>query len=484
MRRSFFLYLAAVFVIGLFVAASRQVLFLLAGIGFIFWRRPRFWWLAGVLIFFGAIFYHQEFDSRATNSKLRAQIGMPASGRALISEDIDPGGNYQSVVAIYLNKAGQSGEKFLMRLPAYPLYQAGEIISFSGTWEEPKNWSAFRYDRYLARQEIYVLLNFPKAEKVGAAKGFLFSLWRFKSRLYQKIIAALPEPEAGLAAALTLGYRQTISAEDKTVFAETGLSHLIAISGSHLSLLAGMFFLFLKRLKIKERAAAPLVIIFLWFYVFLTGLSASALRSVLISTVVLSGIGKRWQLSSGSLLLVCAALMLLKNPLLLRDDLGFQLSYLAMLALIYGQPLGEAKFGKGPIRSLLILTTIAQILTWPVSALNFGRVSSLAPLANLAVTSLFTWLLPLLILNVILSFFISWPFLWVGSYLLLHFIFLISRFLASLPGAAISLNISEAFVYGYYLLIFLIYRRLQKKERFKKSPQLEDFLNQFKNYRN
>ncbi|BFD25108.1 MAG: ComEC/Rec2 family competence protein [Candidatus Parcubacteria bacterium] len=484
MRRSFFLYLAAVFISGIFVAASGQPLFLLAGLIFVFWRRPPWWWLVGIILFFGAIFYHQEFDSRANSSKLRTQVGETASGRALISEDIDPGGDYQKVVAIYLTADGQLGERFLMRLPAYPRYRAGEIISFSGTWEAPENWSAFRYDRYLARQEIYVLLNFPKAEKIGVAKGFFFSLWRFKARLYQKIIAHLPEPEAGLAAALMLGYRQTITADDKTVFSETGLSHLIAISGSHLSLLAGMLFLFLKRLKIKARAAAPLLIIFLWFYVALTGFSASALRSVLMSTFVLSGAGKRWRLSSGSLLLICAAIMLLKNPLLLRDDLSFQLSYLALLALIYGEPLAEAKFGQGPIRSLLILTMLVQLLTWPVSALNFGRVSLLAPVANLLVTALFTWLLPLLITNVILSFAISGAFFWAGTYLLLRTIFLISRFLASLPDAAVSLTISEHFVYVYYLIIYLLYRHLKKTMRFKKSPQLEDFLNQFKNYQN
>lgn len=484
MRSSFFIYLAAVFVIGIFIAATGQALFLLAGLVFVFWRRPRFLGLLGSLVLLAAFFYHQEADAKIFTSNLYSRVGQVALGRALITEDIDPGGNYQSIIAVYLDSRGRRGEKFLLKLPAYPRYQAGEIVSFSGVWERPENWSDFRYDRYLARHEIYALLNFPKTEKVGELKSFLFSVWHFKRKLYRQIISFLPEPEAGLAAALILGYRQTIKAADKTLFSETGLSHLIAISGAHLSLLAGMFFLLLKSLRISRRHASSLVIIFLWFYVILTGLSSSALRSALMSSLILSGVGKRWHLSSGSLLLFCAVLMLLNNPLLLRDDLGFQLSYLAMLALIYGQPLAAARFGKGPIRSLLILTILAQLLTWPVLALNFGRVSLVAPVANLLVASLFAYLLPLLFFNVLFSFFLPIPVLWVGAYLLLNYIFLVSRLLASFPLSSVAVSISPFAAGVYYFFLLFVYWRLKKKSTFKKSPQLEDFLDQFKNYLN
>ncbi|MDD3434926.1 MAG: ComEC/Rec2 family competence protein [Patescibacteria group bacterium] len=481
MRSSFFIYLAFVFVVGIFVAATGQILFLLPALVFVFWRRPLFLGVLGGLVLVLAFFYHQEADAKIFASNLYNQVGQVALGRALITEDIDPGGNYQSIIAVYLDEKGRRGEKFLLKLPAHPSYHAGEVISFSGIWERPENWSEFRYDRYLARQDIYVLLNFPEAEKVGELKGFLFSIWHFKRKLYRQIISFLPEPEAGLAAALALGYKRTISAADKTVFSETGLSHLVAISGAHLSLLAGLFFLLLKNLKFSRRFASFLVIIFLWFYVILTGLSASALRSALMSSLILSGIGKRWQFSNGSLLLLSAALMLLANPLLLRDDLGFQLSYLAMLALIYGQTLAEAKLGKGPVRSLLILTILAQIVTWPVLALNFGRVSLVAPVANLLVTSFFVWLLPLLLSNIFISFFLPIPFLWVGTYLLLHYVFLLSHFLVNLPLSSVALNISPLGAGAYYLFIFGFYLRLKKKVSFKKSPQLEDFLDQFKN---
>jgi competence protein ComEC len=155
-----------------------------------------------------------------------------------------------------------------------------------------------------------------------------------------------------------------------------------------------------------------------------------------------------------------------------------------MLALIYGQPLAAARFGKGPIRSLLILTILAQLLTWPVLALNFGRVSLVAPVANLLVSSLFVYLLPLLLFNVLFSFFLPIPVLWVGTYLLLNYIFLVSRLLASFPLSSVAVSISPFAAGVYYFFLLFVYWRLKKKSTFKKSPQLEDFLDHFKNYLN
>lgn len=469
MKVSFFIYLSAAYILGVFSAASNNPLVWLGAVLFLLRKRPLIVTCLALGVALSAFAYYNYCDHRANEAKLRQHVGEELQGQVIVIEDIDPGLKNQKLSVAILSPNEFLDEKMLITTFLYPQFQVGDILEFRGRLAIPENWSEFRYDRYLARQKIYALMSYPHLMKVGEQVDWFYFLMKIKNKLYQRVVACLPEPEAGLAAALMLGYRNTITPEAKNIFAQTGLSHLIAISGSHLTLLASLLFLFLSRLKVPSRKGAYLVILFLWFYVILTGLSASALRSALMTTVVLISEQRGWRLSGGGLLVISAAIMLIHNPLFWRDDLGFQLSFLAMIALIYGQPIGEYYLGRGSVKSTLILTTMAQLLTWPISAANFGQASIVAPLANLLVTWTFVWLLPLLIANTLLSFVFSWSWLWIFTYFLLNFIFLISSFLAKLPGASLSFDISPLGMWIYYGVLFLIGRKLYLKVQ-KRAP--------------
>lgn len=476
MSVSFFVYLSGAYVLGIFAAATGNLIVLLGAIIILLFKRHFFSFIIALSVLSSAFIYYHHCDQLVTESQLWRREAGDFQGQGVVVEDVDPGGKNQKLIIKLLSPQEYLGEKVLIKTFLYPRFQAGDVLEFNGVLTKPENWSNFRYDRYLARQGIYVLMSYPHVSKIGEQTSWFFSLMKFKKQLYQQIIAALPEPEAGLAAALMLGYRDTITPEAKNIFAQTGLSHLIAISGSHLTLLASLLFLFFSRLKVPLKKGAFIVIIFLWFYVILTGLSASALRSALMATLVLINERKKWKFSSGGILLLSAALMLIHNPLLWRDDLGFQLSFLAMIALIYGQPIGEHYLGKGSLRSTLILTTNAQLLTWPISAYNFGSASIIAPLANLLIAWTFTWLLPLLIANTLFSFVFASSWLWLGTYFLLHFIFITSRILSQIPGASASLNISSQGLWVYYFILFFVgrYLHFRVKKRALQTRTLSD----------
>ena len=219
-------------------------------------------------------------------------------------------------------------------------------------------------------------------------------------------------------------------------------------------------------LGVSRRRSFWPVLIFLWLYTMLTGLQASALRAAVMGSLTLWGEKNGRRDAGGRLLCLAASVMLLFNPLLLRDDLGFQLSFLAMLALIYLCPLGEKLWGRGEVKSILIMTLASQLITWPISAYNFGRFSVIAPLANLVVVWIFAWLLPALLIATFLSF--IFPPLGViffaPSYFMLHYVIWAGNWLASWPRACLDVRISWPVELFYYAILFVTYLLFSRKK--------------------
>ena len=378
-----------------------------------------------------------------------------------INEEIDPGGKYQKLIV----KDLKNNNLILVTTDKYPELKYGDVIELSGKLEVPSNWSEFRYDRYLARYDIYLQMAWPKIKVIKNIPDFYSQLLNIKNNVYRIINSALPEPYAGLANALLLGYKNTLDEVEKIAFSCCGLSHVVAISGSHLTLLSALAFNFLLAIGLSSRGAFKPVVIFLWLYTIITGLQTSALRSAIMISFVLWGKKNGRGDSGGRILFITAAIMLFFNPLLLRDDLGFQLSFLAMLALIYFCPLGEKIFGQGNIKSVLILTAASQLLTWPITAYNFGTFSIIAPLANLLIVWIFAWLLPALLVASFLSWIIpALNVLWFApSYFMLLYVIKTGDYLATIPRACLNWQISWQFLVFYYLILAISYYLIDKK---------------------
>jgi competence protein ComEC len=176
--------------------------------------------------------------------------------------------------------------------------------------------------------------------------------------------------------------------------------------------------------------------------------------------------------------------MLALNPRLLRDDIGFQLSFLALLGIIYIYPLGEGitkrvlnklKLKKRTYNILktildtINLTLVSQIVILPVALINFKQFSIIAPLANVLVL----WTFPLLLAALIAAIFLTAAipalgvFWFLPAYLLLKYIFLASNILATPSWAAININ-GFNWYWGvvYYLILFLILAPAKKMLRF------------------
>jgi len=410
-------------------------------------REKVFWLVLTILLLFRFYFVYS-----INNDQIFTSLdGQKFNLKSVVRDEPDVRDSYQKLTI------GNPDFKILLTVDKYPEYLPGDILNVSGKLERPVKINNFDYPAYLAKDNIYFLAYQPKISKLGQEKSLLWffrrNLIAFKKRAFDIINLSLPEPESGLANALILGYKYTVSAVNLDKFSLIGISHIIAISGSHITLLAAiidsvfLFFAFSRRQSFWGS------LILLLIYVTMTGCQPPAVRALVMGGLFLYGkyIGRIGQISR--LLFFALAMMLLYNPRYLISDAGFQLSFLAIIALIYIYPFLKkwsdklvnkikSKFWRkkfGEVLDIFVMTIACELLSWPILIFNFGRLSLIAPLANALIIWVFALLMILLLIALVLSFiFLPLASIWfLPSYFLLKYIFIMTNFFSSLPFAAI-----------------------------------------------
>lgn len=388
--------------------------------------------------------------------------------------------------------------KILITANLYPAYNYGDRLKINCSLKAPEQFNDFAYDRYLARYDIYSLCSYPEIELLVSGQGNLFyqKIFSLKDKFRNILETGLPEPEASLAKAIVLGDKKGLPADLREDFSRAGLSHIVAISGLHITILASLILYFLTALGFARRQTFFFASLFLFFYLLLIGLPPSAMRAGLMGFLVL------WALYLGRLnrltnsLILAAAILLLINPRLLRDDLGFELSFLAVLGIALFQSTIERAIDKfrhpafKKISLALSLTLAAQILTLPLIAYNFLLISLAALPANLLVLWLLPFLLFFILAALVLSFFFSGPvFVWfLPARLILKYIITTAELIIKLPGAYFDINsLWPPWLALYYLIIIIILFIIKKGWQFDTIPVrlkrlLRDFFAHSKNH--
>ncbi len=292
----------------------------------------------------------------------------------------------------------------LVRAPRYPTYAYGDELEIAGRIETPPDLADFSYREYLARQGIGSIIYRPRIELLGSGQGgllyYLYApLYALKARLQSTIEAILPEPQASLLAGILLGVRATIPPDLTADFSATGTSHIVAISGFNIAIIAGVFASLAQR-AVGQRWAWVFALAGIGLFTLMVGASAAVVRAAIMgSLTVLAGyFGRR---SDAWASLAAAGLLMVGGDPFVLWDLGFQLSFLATLGLMVvspplvagAQPWLKALFGEGPpgqwlteiVSDSLLLTLAAQVTTLPVILVAFGNLSLVAPLTNLLI---------------------------------------------------------------------------------------------------
>jgi len=276
----------------------------------------------------------------------------------------------------------------------------------------------------------------------------------------------MDEDAYGAITAMTLGDKTMLSKELKDTYSRVGASHILALSGLHLMIIYGVITLVIGWHR-YHMATQIITVLAIWAFALLTGLSTSVVRSAfMISVYALLSLGYRERMSVNTLAFVAIVLLII-NPMAIYD-LGFQLSFLAVLGILLIHPLinnlvaaniQQQHHWLSSVWGLVTVSIAAQIATAPLVAYQFGRFSSWFLLSNFIVIPMAWLLLNVTLLSIILSWW-SWALkglmailVWLAT-TLNHSL----EWIAQLPMSSIEdINLSVVQVYLIYIIIGSIY---------------------------
>ncbi|PJB14179.1 MAG: hypothetical protein CO118_09940 [Flavobacteriales bacterium CG_4_9_14_3_um_filter_32_8] len=388
-------------------------------------------WVYGVLIYFNFVFAGAYLTSlKYKDTKLAENLLTEKNNQLLIGEVAEPVQIKEksvktilSIKGIKSNNNWVAGEGkviiYLQKDSLSALLNLGDIISFEPKLENvppPKNPNQFDYRNYLSfhliYQQAYLRSDNWKLIQQPSTSG-IFKL-ADDSRKY--LITILQKKgingnELAVASALILGYKDDIDAQLKSAYSSAGAMHVLAVSGLHVGVIFLIFsqlFNFFERFKYGKSIKGILLIFILWFYALITGLSPSVLRAAtMFSFVVAAKITNR-NSNFFNTLAASALVLLIYNPLYLKD-VGFQLSYLAVIGIVIIHPwivkwLTFKWWLPQQIWEITAVSMAAQIATFPLGLLYFHQFPNYFMLANLVVIPAAVLILYLGLSTLIFSF--------------------------------------------------------------------------------
>ena len=380
-----------------------------------------------------------------------------------------------NVEKITINKIDISmSGNILVTANRYPEYQYGDKLSIAGLLKEPHIFEDFNYKNYLRKDNIPAVIYYPDIsiiEDNSLSSSFYKKILYFKDQMRKIIRQDLSPPQSSILSAVILGDKKNISDEWKEKLNKTGVRHITAVSGMHIIILTSILMSFLIGIGFSRGKAFYLTIGFIFLYIMLIGFPSSAVRAGIMAGLILLAqkIGRMSQSQRG--IVFAATIMLFQNPFLLKDDVGFQLSFLAVLGISYALPIFQnwLKFIPGNrylgMKDILGMTFSAQIFTLPILIYNFGYISLISPLTNILIVPILPFIM---ISGFIFSFIgIFWQFLgWIFSFpawFLLTYTIKTIDLLYKVPFTSLEVKISWFyFIVFYSLLVYFIWKLREK----------------------
>lgn len=354
--------------------------------------------------------------------------------------------------------------------------QPGDMFCFRSSISPPRNFSQdlpFDYARYLRLQGVSGTLYLPSSSwkriNVDSPLTVRERLVRLRHRLQTDYMRPVFEDDVyGVISALTLGDKRPLSDEVREVYADAGVSHVLALSGLHVGVIYGLLS-FLLRGVVRRRSLRwlreSLTVIVLWLFALMVGMSASVVRAVTMCTLYMVA---RWvsrDSSSFNTLSLAAFVMLLVKPYNLFD-VSFQLSYMAMVAILWLEPYLERLFGLGGLHpvvaypvGIVCMSLAAQLGTFPLVLYHFGTFPVYFLLTNLIVIpALYVVLLLTLVWWVLVFTIPSWAVLFARlAELITHWVNGMLSHIAHWPCAVLHTDRFGAWsvLCTYLLILFL-----------------------------
>ena len=323
-------------------------------------------------------------------------------------------------------------------------YQLGDKVEVNGTFNKPNNntvFNLFNYHKYLETKKIYYLMDISSIKKIANNKNIFYKIINlidkrintYKSKKYLK--------------AFILGKTDLLDDDIKTNYQELGVSHLLAISGMHISLFSGIILFLLKKCHIGGNISYFITILFLLFYMKLTGNTSSVSRAVILFMLLTFNKMFNFKLSTLKIWCFTFSIIIFKNPYSLVD-VGFQFSFTVSFYLILLQ---KNLTSNNYFIGLLKISFVSLLVSLPISIYYFYQVNFLSIIWNLIFVPLVSIIIfPLSLITFIIPYFDA-------------LLYLLINIMESIAGVCNSIKMFQ-FIFGkpsliwiflYYLIITL-----------------------------
>lgn len=368
-------------------------------------------WITGILIYASVIALgYLNTEYRLSTKPTKEIQHMKVHVAELTENPVEKTNSYKALARLLYSQYEKNTEDettgiilYFQKVQAVKTLKQGQKILFNAPVTipySPQNPRQFNYKEYLASNGIFYqayikgdafqILNEP------IQKDIFFYIKEIRYKILNRLHSfGMQEEITGIAAAMLTGYKEELDPNTKASFSRVGAMHILAVSGLHVGIvylmISGMLF-FLHKSFSGRLLRLLITLFFLWFYVIFTGMSPSVLRAGIMFSFISIGQTLSYKPNIYNTIFLSAFILLITNPGNLYN-VGFQLSYLAVLGIVFFFPaINNWINSKYQIVNhawaLTSVSVAAQIATTPVSLYHFGQFPTSFLIANLVVVPL------------------------------------------------------------------------------------------------
>lgn len=357
----------------------------------------------------------------------------------------------------------QTNSKFsvLAYIPKGYLYPIGCELSLNGTiyqLSKADNPGQFDGESYYQSQGILYTFQAETVISFQGGGGLKEKLQRLREYFSQKLTEIYQERDAGILKAILLGDKSTLRDEDQLLYQKNGISHILAISGLHISMIGIGFYKLLRKWNLTFIEAGIPSGILLILYGMMTGFGISTIRAVCMFLVTIFGdmLGRVYDMASAMAL--AALMILIRNPLQARQA-GFLLSFGAVLGICFVYPILQSMFPiKKRIGQTILFSLSLSFITYPLTIHFFYEYPIYSILLNFIVIPCMPMVMGFggagMLIGCVLPS--AGKLIGVPAHLVLSFYELLGEWCVTLPSAVVRLGCEEPWqLVGYYILLLV-----------------------------
>ncbi|MFH1111868.1 MAG: ComEC/Rec2 family competence protein [Patescibacteria group bacterium] len=380
----------------------------------IFIKNERRWWLLVLMLLVLGL-------ARSASTQPQQPSGIPYGQKIEFTAWISEVPLLEESRARYVvTVEDKNWQRVLLSSRRYPVYQYGDRLRVNCELEQ-QDFS------YWTQRDVYSACSFPQLVLLDGKAGSTLRRWLFdiRSELSIHLSQMLPEPHASLIAGIIWGEQAGLPYDLKQAFKRTGTTHILAVSGYNVTTITAILFTLLVAIGLRRKSASLFLLVLIVAFVIFTGAEASVIRAgIMGALVVIARLFGRANKPLNIVLLAAAAMLSIWPRLLI--DLGWQLSFMAMLGLLYVAPVLQKILKHLPevlnLKQLIAETLSASLATLPLLLIRIASLSIVSPLANILIVPVIPWvmiggliLIPVSFISASISF-LAWPVWLILSY--------------------------------------------------------------------